>query len=510
MSMVTSIDPRTGVVVEELGQETGQHDLERVCADAAAAARTLEAMTPTSRARMLRAMADALKAREAQIVEVGDRETALGASRLAGELARTCFQLELFAEVLEEASYLEATIDHAGQTGMGPRPDTRRMLIPIGPVAVFGASNFPLAFSVPGGDTASALAAGCSVVAKAHEAHPATSEACLEALREGAQRAGGPREVISLVHGQEAGRRLVTHPVVRAVGFTGSPGGGRALFDLANSRPEPIPFYGEMGSVNPMIVTREAAENRAAEIGQGYANSFSLGVGQFCTKPGLLFLPTGSGGAQVREALVQAVSKLPGGVMLSRRIYDAFDAGVRRIAVLPRVRRLAPATAEQREEFLGLPVLLGTDMDTFVSEQGRVLREECFGPVSVVVEYATEAQLVAAVEQLSPSLTASVQLGPDETGLPVGLKRLLERRCGRLVFNGYPTGVAVGWAMHHGGPYPATTSELHTSVGATAIRRFLRPICYQDAPAPLLPEPLQDSNPWNVPQRVDGELQLPR
>jgi NADP-dependent aldehyde dehydrogenase len=285
MTDVLSIDPRTGEAVEVVAPETTTEEVDRLCAAALAAAPGLDALGRAGRAALLRALADALEARRDDVVAVADREAALGPARLNGELTRTCYQLRLFAEVLEEGSYLEAAIDHAGETPMGPRPDLRRMLVPIGPVAVFGSSNFPLAFSVPGGDTASALAAGCPVVVKAHSSHPATSKLVFEVLSEAARKAGAQEGTLGIVYGQRAGARLVAHPAIRAVGFTGSVTGGRALLQIIEQRPDPIPFYGELSSLNPVVVTPSAAAERGDTIGRELVGSFTLGAGQFCTKP---------------------------------------------------------------------------------------------------------------------------------------------------------------------------------------------------------------------------------
>src|SRR5882757_1125425 len=327
MTAVTSTDPRTGHVVATVAEETTVAQVDALCQLAAQAAPRLERLGRPFRAGVLRALADALEADRETIVGLADRETALGTPRLNGELTRTCFQLRLFADAVEEGGYLEAIIDHAGDTPMGPRPDLRRMLVPIGPVGVFGASNFPLAFSVPGGDTASALAAGCPVVVKAHPAHPATSERCAEALRRGAVGAGLPAEVLGIVHGGAAGADLVRHPAIRAIGFTGSVGGGRALFDIACARPDPIPFYGELGSLNPVVVTAAAAAERADEIATGLLASYTNGVGQFCTKPGVVFVPADAGGQILRAALADGTRGYQPGAMLAERIRDGFRAG---------------------------------------------------------------------------------------------------------------------------------------------------------------------------------------
>ncbi len=502
MDTVTSIDPRTGETVEKVTEPTSAAGVDAACEAARAAYPALEAMGRDGRARLLRAIAEALEEDRETIVALADRESALGTTRLGGELTRTCYQLRLFAETLEDGGYVEATIDHPGKTDMGPRPDLRRMLAPMGPVAVFGVSNFPLAFSVPGGDTASALAAGCPVVVKAHPAHPATAVRCAERIVAAARASGAPEGTIAVVHGQDAGAQLVTHPAIRAVGFTGSLAGGRALFDLANSRPDPIPFYGELGSLNPTVITPAAAAERAGKIAEGFLGSFTMGVGQFCTKPGLLFVPAGADGDRLRDELATAAGQAPSGWMLTAGIRDAFESGTARLRAQAGVTELAASTADLGDGFSARPQLFAVP----ASEVTGPLLEECFGPVAVVVTYRDEQELTAALARLEGSLTATLHTGDGETGLPGRLAGILSHKAGRLVYNGFPTGVAVAWAMNHGGPYPASTSEAHTSVGMTAIRRFLRPICYQDSPEALLPAELRDDNPGGVPQRVDGRL----
>jgi NADP-dependent aldehyde dehydrogenase len=447
------------------------------------------------RAGLLRATAGFLEAARPQIVAVADRETALGEQRLNGELTRTCFQLRLFAEVLHEGSYVEATIDHAGPTPMGPRPDLRRMLVPLGPVGVFGASNFPLAFSVPGGDTASALAAGCPVVVKAHPSHPATSRLCFELLADAVRETRAPEGTVGLVHGGAAGTDLVRHPAIRAVAFTGSYRGGRALFDLANARPDPIPFYAEMGSLNPLVVTPAAAGERAEQIAEGYVASFTLGAGQFCTKPGLAFVPAGEAGERLRGETARRVRGLGGTVLLNAGIREGFQEGVERLTGRPGVEVAATGDGPLS------PVLFTVRARDF----GGPLLEECFGPAGVLVEYAGEEELLAALSTLTGNLTATVHTGVEEIALPGRLAAVLREKAGRLVWNGFPTGVAVSHAMHHGGPHPATSNPLHTSVGTTSIRRFLRPVAWQEAPAAVLPPELRDADP-GIPRRVDGVL----
>ncbi len=497
--MIQSIDPRTGDVAEELDITT---DLDDVCARAVAATVELRSIGRAGRARMLRAMAAAIEARREALVTVADRETALGLVRLNGELTRTRYQLELFADVVDDGAYLEATIDHAGDTAMGPRPDLRRMLTPLGPVGVFGASNFPFAFSVPGGDTASALAAGCPVIAKVHESHPATSLACYEALAQGAADAGVTRDVVQLAFGREVGTDLVRHPAITAVGFTGSVAGGRALFDIASARPAPIPFYGELGALNTLVVAPAAAASRGGEIAEGLAASYTLGVGQFCTKPGVALLPRGAHGEALIARLAELIEAAPAGVMLSERIAASFRSGT---VALKRERGVKVlATGGPADGFAGTPTLLRAEADAIEG----ALTEECFGPVLVVITYDDDAHLLELLRRFGPALTASVHADAADSSIAAQLLTYLSEQVGRVVWNGFPTGVAVSWAMHHGGPYPATTNALHTSVGTSAIRRWLKPISLQNVPDELLPDELRDqpAHSAGLMRRINGAL----
>jgi NADP-dependent aldehyde dehydrogenase len=499
---VWSIDARTGERTQVVAAAASTAEVDAAARRAAEVAPVLVAAGLSGRARLLRAMADEIEKDGDAIVEAADRESALGQARLRGELARSAYQLRLFAEVLADGGYLELTIDHPDPEAVpAPRPDLRRMLVPVGPVAVFSASNFPLAFSVPGGDTASAIAAGCPVVVKAHSGHPYTSQLCAAALRRAAASVALPEDVLQLVHGRQAGKDLVVHPAIQAVGFTGSVGGGRALFDLAVARPQPIPFYGELGSVNPFVVTPAAAAERAEAIATGLAASFTLGVGQFCTKPGLVFVPAGADAERLVGALTEAAGKIAGGPMLTPSIRDGFLSGAAARAALPGVRAALSASGRISPHVL---VASATALDD-------VLLEECFGPLVVVVEYGDEQQLFAALDRVPGSLTASVHCGAAEGVAGSFADRVAARvtgMAGRVLFNGYPTGVAVTWAQQHGGPWPATTFPHHTSVGTTAIRRFLRPVAYQDAPDALLPAELREDNPLGLPRRVDGRYEL--
>ncbi len=505
---VWSVDPRTGKQREQVAVEATPEEID---AAVRAAAATIPALADrTVRAAFLRAAADLLEEAGTHVIEAADAETALGPGRLTGELARTAFQLRAFADVVDEGDFLDVIIDHADpEAAPVPRPDLRRYKVPLGVVAVYAASNFPLAFSVPGGDTASALAAGCPVVVKAHPDHPATSELAASVLRRAAARAGLPEDVVTVVHGFEAGVELIKHPLVSAAGFTGSIPGGRALFDAAAARPRPIPFHGELGSLNPVVVTEAAAAERAEQIGAGLAASFTLGVGQFCTKPGLVFVPAGEAGDRLVDAVAEAAGKAQAGVLLDGRMRRNFLAGVEKRAALEGVEAPVEPAGEGdlavRPGFLTVPA-------ASLAEDGThdLLIEECFGPVTVLVRYDGDAEAAAVLGRLPGNLTATVHLGAEEAGEENGTAAELIARltplAGRVLVNGWPTGVAVAPAQHHGGPYPATTSQ-STSVGATAIERWLRPVAYQDTPPALLPLEVRDGNPLGLPRRVDGVLE---
>ena len=501
---VTSTNPATGDVRDIGVNETSVVDVLAATQLAARAFRNYAQRPLVWRAEMLHAMADELEADGEQLVALAMRETALGRLRLEGELRRTAFQLRFFANVVTDGAFLNVTIDHATDSPMGPLPDLRRMRVPLGPIAVFGSSNFPFAFSVPGGDTASALAAGCPVVIKAHPAHPATSLAAFDALLRGARRCGAPEGTLSLVFGLDAGTALVNAPAICAVGFTGSVGAGRTLWDLANRRPVPIPFYGELGAANPLIVTKRAANERAQEIGTGIAGSMTLGVGQFCTKPGLLFVPSGNEGDHVVSAIVEGLEQTSEFTMLSAGIAEHFRAGADAIdgvrgtrALVQKDRGEAAATSAQLYE---------VDAARFAEPDARALREECFGPLAIVVRYDTIGGLRDAVLASEPALTFSVFATPNDPD-SAELLELGSYRAGRVIMNGFPTGVGVSWSMQHGGPWPSTTSAAMTSVGAGAIDRWLRPVTFQSVSDELLSPALRESNPLGIPRRVDGTLE---
>lgn len=480
--------------------QTPTQELQDLTAAAHAAAGPAAAASDSERASWLLAIADALDANAAGLVEIADMESRLGTARLTGEVARTTGQLRLFARVITEGSYLEAVIEHANPDATPPSPDLRRILHPVGPVAVFSASNFPFAFSVAGGDTASALAVGCPVIVKAHSGHLELSKRTAEVVTQALKDAGAPEGLFSLVAGREAGTALVQDPLIKAVGFTGSIPGGRALFDLAVSRPEPIPFYGELGSLNPVVITPAAQAARSSELAAGLAASFTMGAGQFCTKPGLVFVPAGTSfGADVAANCVDKAAA----PMLTDRIAAAYPEGLAALAAQPGVAVLSGSTEQDAEADGAGAVLFSTTAASIIANPD--LLEECFGPTTLLIEYRDEAERGAALALVPGSLTATVHAEKGEDIAP--LVNQLAGLAGRVLFGGWPTGVSVNWAQQHGGPYPATTS-LFTSVGASAVRRFQRPIAYQDAPEALLPRALREDNPLGIPRRVDGVLTL--
>lgn len=514
MASDAAIDPRTGSRAGEPVPHTEAAEVAAAAAAAAEAFPALERAGRAGRARLLWAIGDRLDERRDELVATADAETGLGGVRLRGEVGRSSGQARFFAEVLEEGSYLEAAIDTAvpaGDTTPGA-PDLRRMLVPLGPVAVFGASNFPLAFSVPGGDTVSALAAGCPVVVKAHESHPGTSRAAFAALRDAVADAGLPEAAVGIVHGRDAGTALVEDQHITAVGFTGSTAGGRALMEAAAARPTPIPFYGELAGINPVVVTAGAARENAGAIADGALASVTGSGGQLCTKPGLLFVPAGAEGDALVERMSAGFAGAAQWPLLNGGIRAAFGRAVERLAGEPGVTLLAEGKPDAKAGaegsdggFWAKPRLLSVA----AGDLSPSVAEECFGPLTVVARYRDGAELAAALGALPPSLSTTLHATDAEAaaGEQADVLEVLRATSGRIVFGGFPTGVRVSWAQTHGGPWPSTTN-LHTSVGATAIRRFLRPVTWQSAPAAVLPAELRDG-PVDIPRRVDGRLVLP-
>ncbi|MGH9588744.1 MAG: aldehyde dehydrogenase (NADP(+)) [Terracidiphilus sp.] len=500
-------DPATGEKLAPDYYSSGREDVDRAAQKAWRAFATYGNLSGKKKAELLNTIAAALEVRGNKIVERAGRETGLPEGRLRGELARTSNQLRLFAAVVEEGSWVNARIDPAEpQRKPLPRADLRSMLRPLGPVAVFGASNFPLAFSVAGGDTASALAAGNPVIVKAHPAHPGTSELAGDAIRESVVTCGLPEGVFSLLFdaGIEVGRQLVTHPLVKAVGFTGSAAAGQALTKLAASRPEPIPCYAEMGSVNPLFVLPGAMRARAAAIAGGLLNSFTLGAGQFCTKPGMVFIPPVAESRSFSDALKEGVRGLQAQTMLTRGIAEKYAA-----AIQARMGSRHPALAAVSPASTGAGCAQAVAL--FESEVASLLRDpelaqEVFGPTTLLLSYISREELLSAAQALEGHLTATIHGTEEDLETHADLIAVLQNKVGRLIFNGFPTGVEVCHAMVHGGPWPATSDGRSTSVGTQAIFRFARPFCLQDFPDSTLPGELKNSNPLGILRMVNGGI----
>ncbi|WP_370320195.1 aldehyde dehydrogenase (NADP(+)) [Oricola sp.] len=441
------------------------------------------------RAAFLEAIADEIEARGAEITAIGTSETGLPEARLEGERGRTTGQLRLFASHIRKGDYLDRRHDEAFPERQPlPRPDLRMIQRPVGPVAVFGASNFPLAFSTAGGDTAAALAAGCPVVVKGHSAHPGTGEIVAQAISAAIKTCGVHPGVFSLVQGgtRETGQALVTHPLIRAVGFTGSLAGGRALFDLCVARAEPIPFFGELGSVNPMFLMGNAVKARGAEIAKGWAGSLTMGAGQFCTNPGIAVIVDGPDADAFANAATEALEPVGAQAMLTDGIAGAYRSGRDRVAASAGVQELLTSTCDLRNATPYLYRVSGKDWLT-----NHALGEEVFGPLGLIVTVADFNEMLAIARSLQGQLTCTIHMDAADTEEGKALMPVLERKAGRLLANGFPTGVEVCDAMVHGGPYPASTNFGATSVGTLSIRRFLRPVCYQNMPQDLLPEDLR-------------------
>ncbi len=499
-----ALHPRSGTLAGVTFAEATAADVADAGRAAEQAFRLLREWPGVRRGLLLRRIAEELEALSAPLLATADSETALGVPRLTGELGRACSQLRAFAALVEEGSYVAAILDRADPAAVPPRPDLRRMLVPVGPVAVFGASNFPFAFSVPGGDTAAALAAGCPVLVKAHPAHPATSELAGHAILAAVRAVGAPDGTFALLQGRspEAGRTLVLAPQVKAVGFTGSTEVGRALFDLAGSRPEPIPVYAEMGSVNPVFITAGALAERGPALAEGFAASMTLSTGQFCTSPGIVMVPDDPAGTAFLDRVGELLRAVPEAPMLTEGIRAGLHRRLQRTAALPGVDVVVGGGDEAAGGTGTTPTLLHVGWEVYRSTPE--LLEEQFGPAAVVVSLPPERYAEAA-RHLEGNLTAAVHGTADEAAGLRDLQSVLVQKAGRVIWNGFPTGVAVTAAQHHGGPYPATTFPAHTSVGVTAVLRFLRAVAFQDTPQALLPPELHNENPLGLLRRVDGE-----
>jgi alpha-ketoglutaric semialdehyde dehydrogenase len=500
-----AVNPSTGERLDPAFSSATPADVESAARLASESFATYARTSGRERAAFLLRIASNIETSADDLVERAHLETALPKTRLQGETARTSGQLRLFAQVAEEGSWVGARIDRADPERKPlPKPDIRSLLRPLGPAAVFGASNFPLAFSVAGGDTASALAAGNPIIVKAHPAHPGTSELAAQAIRDAVHQCSLPEGVFSLLFdsGTKIGVALVTHPLVKAVGFTGSRTAGRALMDLAASRPEPIPFYGEMSSTNPVFLLPGALRERGEQIASGLHASFTMGAGQFCTKPGMVFLPTAADQAPFVQKLRDLVSVPADFHLLTPGIRSSYRSAV---SARKDDTALKSVLAANQQSELGVgAVLFETDAASFLGNAD--LAHEVFGPATLLVQHCGREEMLDIAQNLEGHLTATIHATEEDLCDYADLIAILESKVGRLVLNGFPTGVEVTHAMVHGGPYPATSDGRSTSVGSQAIFRFARPVCYQGFPDQALPEELQDANPLRIWRMVDGQM----
>lgn len=496
-----SVDPRSKTKGALPFYSATQAEVDRAVDAAAAAFAVIRSVSPSRIAGLLDAIASGIEDLGDELLQTADRETGLGLPRLTGERARTTGQLRAFANLLREGSYLRAIINREAPG----QPSLRQMQFPVGPVAIFAASNFPFAFAVPGGDTASALAAGCPVVVKAHPGHPATSELFAQAISAAVAAQGFPAGMFSMVQGAgiDVGGWLVANDGIEAVGFTGSLRGGRAIYDAAAARPRPIPVYAEMGSVNPVVITQAALDQRADDIAEGLVGSVTMGAGQFCTNPGLVLLQDSAAAQDFIASVTAKMSAAPTGVLLNGAIESGLQSAVSQTRDNAHISLLTGGEAiADSDAFCFRNTVMQTTAAAIRADDR--LQVEHFGPVTLFVLCADGDDLRATVSALEGNLTSTVHAEAEELETIGDLLHLLREKAGRVIWNGFPTGVAVVPAMQHGGPYPATTAPGTTSVGANAIYRFMRPIAFQNVPDALLPAPLQDANPLGILRQVDG------
>ncbi len=502
-----ALNPATGEAMEPAFGFAGEAEIEKACALAWTAFHAYRDSNREERARFLETVADNIMAIGDALIERATAETGLPRARIEGERARTVGQLKLFAEVVRSGEALELRIDHAlPDRKPMPRPDLRVRTIPLGPVAVFGASNFPLAFSVAGGDTASALAAGCPVIVKGHPAHPGTGELVARAVQAAVASCGLPEGVFSYLLGAvETGSALVADTRIKAVGFTGSRGGGMALVGIAAARPDPIPVYAEMSSTNPVYLLPAALQARADALGRDFIGSLTMGAGQFCTSPGLVFALAGPDFDTFLNAAAAALKEWEPPAMLTPGICEAYEAGVEALSQHNKVETVARGRVGNGVN-QGTGALFATDAESFLADE--TLGHEIFGSSSLAVRCDNVETMLGLSEALEGQLTATVHMESADAEVARRLVPVLERKVGRILVNGWPTGVEVSHAMIHGGPFPATSDSRTTSVGSLAIRRFLRPVCYQNLPQDLLPAELRDDEDLGVPRLVDGKRQV--
>jgi len=503
--VIHGINPATNTPLEPAYAGGSAEHVEQACALAWAALDRYRETSLEARAEFIETIAREIEALGDELIDRALAETGLPRPRLLGERGRTCQQLRLFARTVRTGEWLDVRVDTAQpQRQPMPRSDLRQRQIPLGPVAVFGASNFPLAFSVAGGDTASALAAGCPVIVKAHGAHPGTSELVGRAVARAVKACDLPEGVFSLLYGsgREVGIALVSDPRIKAVGFTGSRSGGLALIKAAQARPEPIPVYAEMSSINPVLLFPAALQNRAEALAQGFVASLTLGAGQFCTNPGLVIARKGPALDAFIGAASEFIQRSPAQTMLTPGIFNAYESSVSALTENTRAR-IAAVGQRATDPNQGQAHLFVTDAAEFLAD--HTLQDEAFGAASLIVQCASDAEIRQVLEQLEAQLTATLHLDDEDLQQARALLPTLERKAGRLLVNGWPTGVEVCDAMVHGGPFPATSDSRTTSVGTAAILRFLRPVCYQDFPDSLLPTALKHANPLSLRRLLDGQ-----
>ncbi|WP_294263431.1 aldehyde dehydrogenase (NADP(+)) [uncultured Sphingomonas sp.] len=501
-------DPAKGAEIDEVDfAGASEADVDDACAAAEAAFLPYSTKPLAERAAFLEAIADEIEGLGDELIERACRESGLPAARITGERGRTAGQLRLFAREVRDGAWQKLRIDHADPQRTPPKPDLRLRTVAVGPVAVFGASNFPLAFSTAGGDTASALAAGCPVVVKGHPAHPGTSELIATAIGRAVEKTGMPKGVFSLVNitSNDVAGKLVSDPRIQAVGFTGSRAGGEALMKIAAARPRPIPVYAEMSAINPVILMPHALKARGEALAKAYVGSMAMGAGQFCTNPGLVLGIAGPELDAFSQAAAEALSGQAAQVMLTDGIHKAFEAGKEKLAASPYVEKVAEG-AEPAGPTQGRAALFTVAGKDFLADPVHL--HEVFGVSSVLVRCADLDELKSVLAELEGQLTATIQVDEGDYEDAKGLIRVLERTVGRILANGWPTGVEVAHAMVHGGPYPATSDGRTTSVGSMALERFVRPVAYQDLPEALLPDALREGGQGGVLSRVDGAWTL--
>lgn len=499
-------NPKTGDKLDPEFSSATAEEVNRAAELAHAAFEDYRSRSGREKGKFLRQIASNIEAVTNELVERAELETALPKARLQSETARTCNQLRLFAHLVEEGSWLMARIDRTDpQRKPLPKPDIRSLLRPLGPVVVFGASNFPLAFSVAGGDTASALAGGNPVIVKGHSAHPGTSEIVGDAVREAVKTCNLPEGVFSLLFGggNEVGGALMKHPLVKAGGFTGSRTAGKILMNVAASRPEPIPFYAEMSSTNPVFILPGALREDGHKIAAGLHASFTLGAGQFCTKPGMVFVSEGPDASRFSESLREAVKGSTPFHLLTDVIRSSYGKGIGDRKTKSSVKLTAEASSKASDLAVEA-ALFETDAQSFLRDPE--LSAEIFGPATLLVRHSRREEILQIARELEGHLTATIHGSESDLHEFSDLVAILEQKVGRLVFNGFPTGVEVSHAMVHGGPFPATSDGRSTSVGTQAIYRFCRPVCFQGFPDSALPDELRDENPLGIWRMIDGEM----